>query len=275
MGETQSFRVAGPATCVENIDVDNIDGQKVIFWEDIEQVFPGVQHIRNGSSVDQASPYQYYPDATLDVVFSSAVDHTHVDSPLATPNLVSAHTTTAHPLVNSPANENLTGTESTVVETLQVTSAPAETATSDNLASSGSSTFQAAPKTTMSFRQAVQLVTNMRQRPDGQIHLQTLNAKMDHMLKLQVAFDAKQEEFNQLQSRSNAQLQEMKQLEKEAFERQAQMLRLSLDHQKEMKQLQIQAPSQLAVIQERIKAVMTQTYELHEFPIPRLFVVLP
>ncbi|CAO3568667.1 unnamed protein product [Mortierella alpina] len=32
---------------------------------------------------------------------------------------------------------------------------------------------------------------------------------------------------------------------------------------------------QFAVLQSRIQAVLTQTYELHEYPIPRLFVVLP
>ncbi|KAF9079838.1 hypothetical protein BGX23_003095 [Mortierella sp. AD031] len=45
--------------------------------------------------------------------------------------------------------------------------------------------------------------------------------------------------------------------------------------QDEIKELQIQALGQLAVLQTRIKAVLTQTYELHEYPIPRLFVVLP
>ncbi|KAI8350969.1 hypothetical protein B0O80DRAFT_119567 [Mortierella sp. GBAus27b] len=45
--------------------------------------------------------------------------------------------------------------------------------------------------------------------------------------------------------------------------------------QDEMKQLQIQALDQLALLQNRVQALMTQTYELHEYPIPRLFVVLP
>ncbi|KAG0196957.1 hypothetical protein BGX31_005100, partial [Mortierella sp. GBA43] len=45
--------------------------------------------------------------------------------------------------------------------------------------------------------------------------------------------------------------------------------------QDEMTQLQIQALDQLALLQNRVQALMTQTYELHEYPIPRLFVVLP
>ena len=45
--------------------------------------------------------------------------------------------------------------------------------------------------------------------------------------------------------------------------------------QDEMKKLQIQALDRLALLQNSVKALMTQTYELHEYPIPRLFVVLP
>ncbi|KAG0248291.1 hypothetical protein BGZ95_008123, partial [Linnemannia exigua] len=43
----------------------------------------------------------------------------------------------------------------------------------------------------------------------------------------------------------------------------------------EMKQMHQRTLEQLAVIRSRVEAVLTQTYELHEYPIPRLFVVLP
>ncbi|KAF9980975.1 hypothetical protein BGZ65_004459, partial [Modicella reniformis] len=39
--------------------------------------------------------------------------------------------------------------------------------------------------------------------------------------------------------------------------------------------MQQQALDRLAVIQNRVEAVITQTYELLEYPIPRLFIVLP
>ena len=51
MEEPQSFRIAGTTTDIRNIDVDDADGQNVIYWEDIEQVFPGVQHVQNGEVV--------------------------------------------------------------------------------------------------------------------------------------------------------------------------------------------------------------------------------
>ncbi|KAK3817747.1 MAG: hypothetical protein J3Q66DRAFT_388225 [Benniella sp.] len=43
----------------------------------------------------------------------------------------------------------------------------------------------------------------------------------------------------------------------------------------EMKRLQKQALDRLALLQNNVQALLTQTYELHEYPIPRLFVVLP
>jgi len=45
--------------------------------------------------------------------------------------------------------------------------------------------------------------------------------------------------------------------------------------QDEMKNLQIQALDRLALLQNNVKSLLTQTYELHEYPIPRLFIVLP
>jgi hypothetical protein len=46
-------------------------------------------------------------------------------------------------------------------------------------------------------------------------------------------------------------------------------------NQGEMRRLQIQALDRLALIQKSAQALFTQTYELHEYPIPRLFIVLP
>jgi hypothetical protein len=67
-----------------------------------------------------------------------------------------------------------------------------------------------------------------------------------------------------LQEGMNAKQEEIKQLQEQA-----------LENQKEMKQLQERALGQLVVLQSRVQAILTQTYELHEYPIPRLFVVLP
>ncbi|KAG0009535.1 hypothetical protein BGZ81_003334, partial [Podila clonocystis] len=81
-------------------------------------------------------------------------------------------------------------------------------------------------------------------------HFQELKDLVAKNSDLQEAMCAKQEELKQLQEQV-------------------------LSNQKEMKQLQQRALDQLSVLQSRVQAVLTQTYELHEYPIPRLFVVLP
>ncbi|KAG0274033.1 hypothetical protein BGZ96_004555, partial [Linnemannia gamsii] len=88
------------------------------------------------------------------------------------------------------------------------------------------------------------------------------------MIDKQNEFNAKQEEMKQLL------IDARKALEAKQDELNAKQAELE-SKQDEIKELQIQALGQLAVLQTRIKAVLTQTYELHEYPIPRLFVVLP
>jgi hypothetical protein len=50
MVTTQSFRLTGKPDLKE-IVCDQIDGENVVFWEDIEQVFPGIKYITNGNTV--------------------------------------------------------------------------------------------------------------------------------------------------------------------------------------------------------------------------------
>ncbi|KAH7054780.1 hypothetical protein BKA57DRAFT_434420 [Linnemannia elongata] len=90
--------------------------------------------------------------------------------------------------------------------------------------------------------------SELRQELSG--HFSKLEAMVVKNSELQEAMLAKQEEVKQLQEQA-------------------------LNNQNEMKQLQLRALDQLAVLHSRVQAVLTQTYELHEYPIPRLFVVLP
>jgi len=47
MEATQSFRLIGERD-IEEISCDHVDGQNVIYLEDIELVFPGFKHVKNG-----------------------------------------------------------------------------------------------------------------------------------------------------------------------------------------------------------------------------------
>jgi hypothetical protein len=47
MEDTQSFRLNG-GTNVVKIPVNHVHGQHIIYWEDIEYIFPGVKYVKNG-----------------------------------------------------------------------------------------------------------------------------------------------------------------------------------------------------------------------------------
>ncbi|KAF9350201.1 hypothetical protein BGX34_001355 [Mortierella sp. NVP85] len=87
--------------------------------------------------------------------------------------------------------------------------------------------------------------------------MQSMNQRFD---RLQVEMD-KNKEFR-------GQLAHIHQLQQETNEE-------LLKRQQEMLQMQQKALDRLAIIQSSVQALVTQTYELHEYPIPRLFIVLP
>ncbi|KFH69340.1 hypothetical protein MVEG_04154 [Podila verticillata NRRL 6337] len=285
MEETQSFRLNG-TTEIVRIPIQHVDGQNVVYWESIEKVFPGVKCVKNG---DVAVPHciKYFPGVVLDIVFSSADEYLHIDSSEGALSLVpTVAPTLALSVGRTDAPTGLPtdlSHDDEFVEGLRVTSALAETPIGDfgtHSPSAGSlilslalpSEVKTSSKPALSFMQVVKLASKKANESDGRVQQQELSAQIAHMIKLQEAFDAKQEKMNQLQKQALDQQEEMKQL---ALKHQEEMKQLALDHHEEIKQLQIQALSQLAVLQDRVKAVLTQTYELHEYPIPRLFVVLP
>ncbi|KAF9124694.1 hypothetical protein BGW39_007960 [Mortierella sp. 14UC] len=55
----------------------------------------------------------------------------------------------------------------------------------------------------------------------------------------------------------------------------AELQQQMLEMQQNMIQMQQQTLDRLALIQNRVQAILVQNYELHEYPIPRLFIVLP
>ncbi|KAG0279524.1 hypothetical protein BGZ95_000952 [Linnemannia exigua] len=62
---------------------------------------------------------------------------------------------------------------------------------------------------------------------------------------------------------------------KERDERMLAELAAAKERDEEMLRLQRQTIDRLIVAQQRVEAILVQNYELHEYPIPRLFVILP
>ncbi|KAF9350907.1 hypothetical protein BGX26_010953 [Mortierella sp. AD094] len=80
--------------------------------------------------------------------------------------------------------------------------------------------------------------------------------------------------FNNLQiemEKNKTLYEQIQQMQQQAILMQRQME----EKQQEMIQMQKQTLDRLANIQNRVQALLTQTYELHEYPIPRLFIILP
>ncbi|KAF9351251.1 hypothetical protein BGX26_010707 [Mortierella sp. AD094] len=204
MEEYQPFRVPGTAADIVNIDADHVDGQNVIYWEDIEQVFPGIQYVRNGNSVvkllrgsdgRRIEPHRikHYPGAVLDAVLAVAREHVQVHSPMATLSLAQTDG-----LPDGPTNGT---TENKAIEALQITPVLTNTPVSD--------------------------------KPGFEC---TVINKLDGL-------------YNQGDKTQQIALQ--------IFE------------------LEKQMNDRLTLIQSKTEAILTQNYELLEYIIPRLFVVLP
>ncbi|KAF9345691.1 hypothetical protein BGX26_002870 [Mortierella sp. AD094] len=103
---------------------------------------------------------------------------------------------------------------------------------------------------------------------DMRIDMNENKALQEQILQMQRQMDESQKQLELSQ----------KQMELNQRENQKQVMEMQLrleENQKQMMKLQQQSLDRLAIIQNRIQAVLTQTYELHEYPIPRLFIILP
>ena len=238
---------------------------------------------------------QHFPGVVLDVVLSSASEKVPVESSVGTPSMVPTTTVSSSltgDQNDAPADPPAFPlSEDKSIEDLQVTSALAETSIGNIVTHSASTSPSTVPpseiKTTskpaLSFMQVVKLASKKANESHGQAQQQELSAQMAHMIKLQEASDAKQEEIsqlqkqallrqermeqlqklvlehqeemNQLQKASDAKQEEMNQLQKKALVQQEEMKQLALAHHEEIKQLQIQALGQLAVLQDRVKEI--------------------
>ncbi|KAF9366825.1 hypothetical protein BGX34_006094 [Mortierella sp. NVP85] len=302
MEESQSFRVTGEKD-VEEIACDQVDGQNVIYWEDIEHVFPTVKHVKNGNI-----NVKLLRDSKR-IRFAKGV---HWGTRKATSDQTDKPTNTTAIL----------STVDNVVEALQITP-PAYTPRPDNTSTSNENIrtspdppmpLSASPPTNamrsskvrLSFKDVVklaqkkhieshveqQMVSSLpldvqeQVRASENVHdslVQVIkDGRMDHLEEQLVAcmqsLNRKMVENNALASRIMDLVVENHSKTLEIAELTACVIKLQETlgaKQDEMTQLQMKALDRLAILQNGVKSLLNQTYELHEYPIPRLFIVLP
>ncbi|KAF9576917.1 hypothetical protein EC968_000042 [Mortierella alpina] len=245
---------------------------------------------------------KYVPDEILTVVLSNATDSCHAEySASSLISTVAINSGQAFGTTDAGADRpDDPSAEDTSVEGLQITAASEEIFTDDSgdlnspidlpILPPGSTVGSGTTlKTALSFIEALKRASKKAKEVDGKAPAQEGSDALAHVIKLLEAADSRQEEMRRLQKHVLDQQEEMNllqkvadakqdkmiQLQNQAHEKQLEMEQMARNHHEEIKQLQIEAISQLAVLQSRVQAILTQTFELHEYAIPRLFIVLP
>ncbi|KAF9352940.1 hypothetical protein BGX34_011898 [Mortierella sp. NVP85] len=251
---TQSFFLAGETGIIE-ILCDNVDGQNIVRWAAIEEIFPRVKYIKRGNIAvnsmmdpNQTRSIKHYPGIVLDVVLSTS-DGNEPTTVSRTNN--SNNATLQQQYLPSDDDKNATLPSNRIMQYVQKDAM--EPDVEQLLVASPPSDPQSKALTSSTLDALVQVI---RSNNLGGLGEQLILCLQD--LKNEVAKN------NELASKNN-------ELASKNHELTAHVIEL----QEEMKQLQIQALDRLALLQNNVRALLNQTYELHEYSIPRVFIVLP
>ncbi|KAG0246590.1 hypothetical protein BGX31_000568 [Mortierella sp. GBA43] len=279
-------------------------GQLIVLWEDIEDVFTGAKSVRNGdthvpfmkdANFTQITPRRiaYHPGAVLEVDILEN-SNTQADMSAAAPLILNNNIDlNGHPTmligISSPADSTNSGEGSSSCS--NYTSIESITAPSSEIAlmeqdedevSTTIDTIQHMirytgrmpdePQTSLSaysrlHNNYLDAIMAGQQRQAASIrqlmdeHFGRIQFEIDRNNVLQEELFKMQRQMHQLQYQSNIEIRESQKLMNE-----------KQDHSIHMQQ---QLLNQLALIRNRMQALLTQTYELHEYLAPRLFIVLP
>ncbi|KAF9173558.1 hypothetical protein BGX21_004015 [Mortierella sp. AD011] len=337
MEDTQLFRLIGKMD-IEEITCDNVDGQNIVYWEDIEQVFPGVKHVKNGrvtinmmrdSNRIRVVPHciKHCPGVVLDVVLSTTAEDVHVGSSMSAPSPAPTDGRADAP-TDSPT---LTPIKSKVVEVLQVALPLGCTPTSDITFSTVPTTLSPSPLSSpsgvMAASKSVLSNSTSLASTIPPKSLMSLNESVNQLnIKSEVSVDLDPSEPLRLclPRKSTMQIQEdmkvatdaliarnragkpldahsvveenlppeyresittlmtvarelevlhdqghtTQQIVRQVLEEAQQIVRQVLEEAQQIK-------DRLILIERKTAAILTQNYELLEYTIPRLFIVLP
>ncbi|KAF9949923.1 hypothetical protein BGZ72_008326 [Mortierella alpina] len=287
MEETHSFHMAKTMDTMELV-LTHVGGQTILSWEDIEHAFPGAKRVHDGKSVIkfQRSSSHQNPPLVLEVVLITSVEPTRVNRAK-----LDATNGDENPRTNAPVDVPV---EDRVLDALEI-ARPTTATLFQQLATRASRKVREseveqrfisllAPEIQETVRASsdiYQAFGKAISHGHGDLSRVELSAELNgpFFQKMEAMFTAKNRE---LQDAMNAKHEELQAIvtnnEAVIIAKQDEIKRLqerALENQRDMKQMQKKTLEQLAVLQSRVQAILTQTYELHEYPIPRLFVVLP
>ncbi|KAF8963700.1 hypothetical protein BGZ46_000917 [Entomortierella lignicola] len=267
---------------------DKATGKRIVLWEDVKRDFHYATHVMDGTTsisfmvddkFEQLKPqrFAYRPGVVLKVSESSPVQ-------LMPANAAGQPMSTA---VGQSMSIAAAGQPMSIAAAGQSTSIAAGQSTSplhhviyvESETRLPHSTFVGPQKTTeaANVSAGTSKTINLRNlpaetRPSFQAYIQLHESYCEAILAKQqhLADDIKvsmSKHFDELQIEMNK-----NQKLQEEVRKLAQQLK---ENQGEMMRMQHQALELLSLIHRRVEVVLIQTYELHEYPIPRLFIILP
>ncbi|KAF9939168.1 hypothetical protein BGZ67_009830 [Mortierella alpina] len=275
---SQAFRLSPTAESVAPSTIIRIatrldprTAEHIVLWQDILDVFEHAKYLMNGEtavsfmvddSFNRLLPLRiaYQSDVALDVVVDSLP--TQAQLPAYSDSMAAAGT--------GPMTRTLSGTTDDNQSVLSHHSSLCRHKDDEALAEEIQSlAILSAPDTQdeSTDNGLTILSTNMTASIRLSLHSynQLYGSYFQAIMKGQIAQaveikDSMKEHFGSLQSEmdKNKALQEK-----------------MLGMQEEIVHMQKQALDRLAILQTQIQSIITQTYELHEYPIPRLFIILP
>ncbi|KAG0066176.1 hypothetical protein BGZ89_007534 [Linnemannia elongata] len=228
---------------------ERTQGRAFIMYDDIQDTFPGVTRLLNGKRIvgmmadsegNRLQPLriQYQPGCVIQVIIQS------VSTPPPPPPLLSPQPSSALPPSLPPkASSRLSNQQTLLTKNL---SRRASVLEAPNISATTKEEYLTSVHLYDTFLQAVrsgQTEDTNSIKEDFQTHFTALESEMAKNSELQ---------------------QQMVEMQQSMF-----------GMQQSMVEMQQQALDRLALVQSRVQAILVQNYELHEYPIPRLFIVLP
>ncbi|KAK5816794.1 hypothetical protein F5H01DRAFT_412867 [Linnemannia elongata] len=309
--EYQSFRqgLNGPVQDIE-ASLDPETNQPVVYWSDIQILFPNAHHIKRGNTMvtfvrnaqqEWCTPLRIkqYPGVVLEVV-EVGPNGSDPRSP-STPDPTNSPTTRSSPPVIKPSyayspphsasapgqsiatandfgqdsNDTHTNVKSLAIHDTSITStttpvtvvAAATPPTSRRLLQRTQSILQESSTQLVRYERSVQ--AGEVAQADAIMHgMQAMHQDLRGGILALHAEVTKNKELQlrilDMQTEADTLARRMDEVQKHSIELQERSIRM-----------QQEALNRLALIQNKVAAILTQTYELHEYPIPRLFIVLP
>ncbi|KAI8347722.1 hypothetical protein B0O80DRAFT_209576 [Mortierella sp. GBAus27b] len=246
----------------------------VVLWQDIQDMFDNIEYIKDGKSLVsfltddnlvQITPLRiaYYPGAVLELVVGSNSRAADGGAMAPTKAISQDHNNRSVVVHSGKISDDTSVIVHNYIQALLL----GQQRHAANIKQSIDERFDQLLAVMDKDRERQELLIWMQQQTgDKQLQIQNLQQQTKEELLEKLV------QLYQLHQQAEARLLQSQQ---EIMDIQHQSREEILKKNDEIVQLQVQALDRMVAMYNRIQAIVTQTSELHEHPIPRLFIILP